>query len=39
VSVTDPRALPLTDLKALVKQSHELVAAKLTKKLRLSLGL
>lgn len=39
VAVSDARALPLAELKALVTRSHELVAAKLTKKLRLSLGL
>ena len=39
VAVTDAKALPLPELKALVKRSHELVAAKLTKKLRLSLGI
>lgn len=39
VSVNDPQALPLAELKALVKRSHELVAAKLTRKLRLSLGI
>jgi predicted DNA-binding protein (MmcQ/YjbR family) len=38
VAVSDPKALPLAELKALVKRSHELVAAKLPKKLRVSLG-
>lgn len=39
VAVEDARALPLTELKALVERSHALVAAKLPKKLRLSLGI
>ena len=39
VAVSDAKALPLEELKALVKRSHELVAAKLTKKLRASLGI
>ncbi len=39
VAVSDPKALPLSELKALVKRSHELVAGKLSKKLRLSLGI
>ena len=39
VALSDPKALPLADLKALVTRSHELVAAKLTRKLRLSLGI
>lgn len=38
VAVQDPKALSLAELKALVKRSHELVAGKLPKKLRLSLG-
>jgi predicted DNA-binding protein (MmcQ/YjbR family) len=39
VAVSDARALPLAELKALVTRSHALVAAKLPKKLRLSLGI
>lgn len=39
VALTDAKALPLADLKALVERSHALVAAKLTRKLRLSLGI
>jgi predicted DNA-binding protein (MmcQ/YjbR family) len=39
VQVSDPRALPVAELKALVTRSHALVAAKLTKKRRLELGL
>ncbi len=39
VSLTDPRALPLSDLLALVARSHALVAAKLPKRLRLSLSI
>lgn len=32
-------ALPLAELKALVSRSHQLIAAKMTKKLRLQLGI
>jgi predicted DNA-binding protein (MmcQ/YjbR family) len=39
VAVTDAKALPLSELQALVKRSHELVAAKLPRKLRLGLGI
>ena len=39
VAVSDPKALPLSELKALVKRSHELVASKLPKKTRLGLGI
>jgi predicted DNA-binding protein (MmcQ/YjbR family) len=39
VALSDPKALPLAELKALVRRSHALVAAKLPKKLRLSLGI
>ena len=39
VAVSDPKALPLAELKALVKRSHELVAAKLPRKVRAGLGL
>jgi predicted DNA-binding protein (MmcQ/YjbR family) len=39
VRVCDAKALPLAELKALVTRSHELVAAKLTKKARLALGI
>lgn len=39
VAVSDPKALPLSELKALVARSHALVAGKLAKKLRLSLGI
>jgi len=39
VSLRDPKALPLPELKALVERSHALVAAKLTKKVRAALGL
>lgn len=39
VAVSDPRALPLAELKALVRRSYELVAAKLPKKQRLALGI
>ncbi|MBV8036923.1 MAG: MmcQ/YjbR family DNA-binding protein [Pelomonas sp.] len=39
VAVEDAKALPLSELKALVRRSHELVAAKLPKKLRLDLGI
>jgi len=34
VQLSDPKALPLTQLKALVTRSHELVLAKLPKKLQ-----
>ncbi len=34
VRLSDPKALPLADLKALVSRSHELVFGKLTKKLQ-----
>lgn len=34
VQLTNPKALPLAELKALVSQSHALVLAKLTKKLQ-----
>jgi predicted DNA-binding protein (MmcQ/YjbR family) len=34
VQLKDPKALPLADLKALVTRSHELVMAKLSKKLQ-----
>lgn len=39
VAVEDAGALPLVELKALVTRSHELVAGKLPKKLRLGLGM
>jgi len=39
VAVSDPKALPLPELKALVKRSHALVAGKLAKRLRLGLGI
>jgi len=39
VKVNDAKALPLAELKALVTQSHALVAAKLPKKTRTALGL
>lgn len=39
VSLQDPKALPLPELKALVARSHALVAAGLTKKLQRELGL
>lgn len=39
VAVSDAKALPLAELKALVKRSHELVAGKLPKKMRLALGI
>ena len=39
VAVSDPKALPLAELKALVERSHALVAAKLNRKLRLGLGI
>jgi predicted DNA-binding protein (MmcQ/YjbR family) len=39
VQVSDPKALPAAELKALVTRSHALVAAKLTKKQRVELGL
>ena len=39
VAVSDPKALPLSDLKALVERSHALVAAKLPQKTRLGLGI
>lgn len=39
VAVSDPKALPLAELKALLKRSHELAAGKLAKKVRLQLGL
>jgi predicted DNA-binding protein (MmcQ/YjbR family) len=39
VAVSDPQALPLAELMALVKRSHELVAAKLPRKVRAGLGL
>jgi predicted DNA-binding protein (MmcQ/YjbR family) len=39
VQVSDPKALPLAELKALVSRSHALVAAKLTRKQRSELGL
>jgi len=38
VAVSDAKALPLSELKALVKRSYELVAAKLPRKQRLALG-
>jgi len=34
VQLTDPKALPLPDLKALVERSHALVSAGLPKKLQ-----
>lgn len=34
VQLTDPKALPLAELKALVTRSHELVLARLPKKLQ-----
>jgi predicted DNA-binding protein (MmcQ/YjbR family) len=34
VRLSDPKALPLADLKALVSRSHELVFSRLTKKLQ-----
>jgi predicted DNA-binding protein (MmcQ/YjbR family) len=34
VQLSDPQALPLADLKALVSRSHELVLARLPKKLQ-----
>lgn len=39
VAVEHAKTLPLSELKALVTRSHELVAGKLPKKLRLSLGI
>lgn len=39
VAVSDPRALPLPELQALVARSHALVAGKLTRRLKLSLGI
>lgn len=39
VQLTDPKALPLTELKNLVTRSHTLIAAKLTKKERTALGI
>ena len=39
VAVSDPKALQLSELEALVKRSHELVAGRLPKKLRTSLGI
>lgn len=39
VAVVDSKALPLAELKALVGRSHALVAAKLTRRLRQSLGI
>jgi predicted DNA-binding protein (MmcQ/YjbR family) len=39
VQLTDPKALPLAELKALVARSHALIAAKLTKKERAALGI
>ena len=39
VQVTDLKKVSDAELKALIKRSHELVAAKLTKKLRTELGL
>jgi predicted DNA-binding protein (MmcQ/YjbR family) len=39
VALGDAKALPLAELKALVKRSHELVASKLSRKLRLSLDI
>ena len=39
VALKDPKALPLAELKALLSRSHELVAAKLTKKTRIALGI
>lgn len=39
VAVSDPRALPQAELKALVERSHALVAGKLPKKMRLALGI
>ena len=38
VQLTDPKALPLADLKALVARSHALVLATLTKKLKRELS-
>jgi predicted DNA-binding protein (MmcQ/YjbR family) len=39
VRITDPKALPPAELKALVTRSHALIAAKLTKKERSALGI
>ena len=39
VQLSDPKALPLAELKALVERSHALVLAKLPKRLRVELGL
>jgi predicted DNA-binding protein (MmcQ/YjbR family) len=39
VQLSDPKGLPLAELKGLVTRSHALVAAKLTKKQRQELGL
>ena len=39
IRLSDPKALPLDELKALVARSHALVAAKLSAKLRRELGL
>jgi len=38
VQVSDPKALPLAELKALVERSYALVRAKLPKKLQAQLG-
>lgn len=38
VQVSDPKALPLAELKALVDRSYALVRAKLSKKLQAQLG-
>ena len=39
VAVSDAKALPLSELQALVARSHALVAGKLTRRLRLGLGI
>ncbi|WP_277592523.1 MmcQ/YjbR family DNA-binding protein [Roseateles saccharophilus] len=39
VAVDDAKALPLSELKALVVRSHALVAGKLSRKVRLGLGI
>lgn len=39
VAVEDAKALPLAELKALVRRSHELVACKLSRRLRAELGI
>ena len=38
VRVSDPKALPLAELKALVSRSHALILAKCTKRLQRELG-